>query len=193
MALKFTEKLKSMEIPRVSAQDIFGRKNTNKEELDNAKQGPAEKLANQKQELQRKVSDFLAENGDKLKQWYSESQMDEKIKAVAKKAGATIIYPVLLLYNLFKSKNVLAKDKMIILAPLAYFILPADLVPDVILGVGFMDDGVAVTTALKTLSSSITPELTDQAKDMCKNLIGEVDGETINGILNKAIDESINK
>ena len=160
MAIKFVDKLKRIEIPT------------------------------QTQELQSKVSSFLVENSDKLKQWYSDKQMDEKIKAVAKKAGATVIYPVLLMYNLLNSPNVLIKDKMLIIAPLAYFILPADLIPDVILGAGYVDDGLAVMTALKTVSSSITPSITDQTKVMCKNLIGDADEEAINGILDKVLKKS---
>ena len=160
MAIKFVDKLKSIEIPT------------------------------QTQELQSKVSAFLVENSDKLKQWYSDKQMDEKIKAVAKKAGATVIYPVLLMYNLLNSPNVLIKDKMLIIAPLAYFILPADLIPDVILGAGYVDDGLTVMTALKTVSSSITPSITDQTKVMCKNLIGDADEEAINGILDKVLKKS---
>ena len=74
---------------------------------------------------------------------------------------------------------------MLIIAPLAYFILPADLIPDVFLGVGYVDDGVAVMTALKTFASSITPEITDQTRIMCKNLIGETDENVINGVLDK--------
>lgn len=164
MALKFTEKLKSIEMP--------------------------ETLATKGQELQEKVSAFLVENGDKLKRWYSDNQMDEKIKAVAKKAGATIIYPVLLLYNLLNSPNVLAKDKMLIIAPLAYFILPADLIPDILLGIGYVDDGAAVMAALKTVSSSVTPEVAEQTKLMCKNIIGDADEETVKAILDKVIQNS---
>ena len=189
MALKFTEKLKNIETPKVSVQSLLNRdksdETTDNTELDEAKREIAEKLAVKTEELREKVSAFLVENGEKLKQWYSDNQMDEKIKSVAKKAGATIIYPVLLLYNLLNSPNVVAKDKMLIIAPLAYFILPADLIPDILLGAGYVDDGIAVMTALKTVSSSITPAITEQTKIMCKNLIGDADEEAIKGILDK--------
>ena len=62
-----------------------------------------------------------------------------------------------------------------IIAPLAYFILPIDLIPDMILGLGCADDGIAVMAALKAITTSITPEIIEQTKLMHKNLIGDID------------------
>ena len=50
----------------------------------------ASKLLESAHELQAKVLQFVANNGDKLKQWYSDNKLDEKIKKVVKKAGRTI-------------------------------------------------------------------------------------------------------
>ena len=190
MALKFTEKLKNIEIPKVSVNNLFRRDKEDdieNMEFDESKREFAEKLATKAQELQEKVSAFLVDNGEKLKQWYSDNQMEEKLKSVAKKAGAVIIYPVLLLYNVLNSPNVASKDKLLIIAPLAYFIMPADLVPDFLLGAGYVDDGVAVMTALQTVSSSITPTIKEQAKQMCVKLFGDVDEEMIESVLNEVI------
>lgn len=136
-------------------------------------------------ELQEKVSIYLAENADKLKKWFSDAQLGEKLGKVAKKVGSVILYPVLLLYNLYKSPNTSAKDKLMIVAPLAYFILPIDLIPDVIVGLGFADDGVAVMAALKSLASSMTPEIIEQTKSMHKDLIGDVDASVAEKIENE--------
>lgn len=138
-----------------------------------------------KLELQEKVSIYLVDNADKLKKWFSDSQLSEKLGKVAKKVGSTILYPVLLLYNLYKSPNTSAKDKLMIVAPLAYFILPVDLIPDAIVGLGFADDGVAIMAALKSLASSMTPEIFEHTKAMHKNLIGDID----TGIAEKIEDE----
>ena len=148
----------------------------------------AEKLASRIHELQEKVTAFLQDKGDDLKQWYSDNQMNEKIQKVAKKAGATIIYPVLLLYNMMKSPNVPVQDKVLIIAPLAYFIMPVDVIPDVfaaLAGAGYVDDGVAIMASLKTFSSSITPTLIKCTQEMCKNIFGEADEEVVNEILEK--------
>ena len=197
MALKFTDKLKSIEIPKVSIPNVFGKK-ADKENLDNAQVQEdseaevvdsneveqAKELASSTHELEEKVTQFLAENSEKLKKWFSDNQINEKITKVAKKAGATIIYPVLLLYNLFKSPQTSAKDKMLIVAPLAYFVMPADLIPDILPALGFADDGLAIMTSIKTLATSITTEIQEQTKALCKKLLGEVDESVISKISN---------
>ncbi|MGB6346395.1 MAG: YkvA family protein [Methyloceanibacter sp.] len=44
-----------------------------------------------------------------------------------------------------------------LLAAIAYFIVPLDLVPDIIAGLGFADDAALVTAVLALVSSHITP------------------------------------
>ncbi len=129
--------------------------------------------------LKEKVFEYIAENGDKLKKWFSDSQITEKIEKVARKAGAVIIYPVLLLYNLFKSPESSAKDKTLIVASLAYFVLPTDLIPDFIGGLGFTDDALAISACLKKLISSMTPDVFENAKMQYKNIAGEENEETL--------------
>lgn len=133
------------------------------------------------------VMQYLADKADKLKQYFSDSQMMEKLGSVAKKIGVKLLYPVVLLYNLFKSPHISAKDKAMIITSLAYFILPVDLIPDFMLGVGFADDGIAIMKTLKGLSSSITPEIKEQSKAMCKDLIGDVDDVAVDAVM-KTID-----
>lgn len=191
MALKLLNKIKSIDVLSPSVKDML-EKSIDKDKIaaklkDLEADGIeiAEKLAVETQDLQNKVTEFITHKAVDLKQWYSDNQIQDKLEKVAKKVGATVIYPVLLLYNLLNSPNVIAHDKMLIIAPLAYFILPADLIPDVILGAGYVDDGVAIMTALKTFGSSITPEITDQTRKMCKKLIGEVDENVMNQVMEK--------
>ena len=42
-----------------------------------------------------------------------------------------------------------------IAVPLAYFVIPTDVIPDVILGLGFTDDALVLGTALKTLGANM--------------------------------------
>ena len=51
-------------------------------------------------------------------------------------------------------------------AALAYFILPADVVPDILPMVGFADDAGVVWLALQTINSHITDEHRQQAEDL---------------------------
>ncbi|MBQ8721070.1 MAG: DUF1232 domain-containing protein [Paludibacteraceae bacterium] len=139
-------------------------------------------------QLQEQVVQYLTDNSEKLKQWYSDSQMDEKIASVAKKAGGIIIYPAILLYNVLKSPQTPLQDKMFIMAPLAYFILPADIIPDFIAALGYADDSIAVTKSLQTISSSITPALQEETKLQCEEIFGELDEDLLDqiyGIINE--------
>ena len=173
MALKFIDKIKSKA-----------------EKVENINvSGIAESFTHSTHEIQEKVTKYLTENAESLKKSFSDAQLNEKLSKVAKKVGSAILYPVLLLYNLFNSPQTSVKDKMTIIAPLAYFILPMDLIPDAILGLGYTDDAFAVMTALKSLASSLTPEFFEQTKTMHKNLIGSIDKE----VTKKIEEEIINK
>ncbi len=44
-----------------------------------------------------------------------------------------------------------------LLATLAYFILPVDIVPDIILGLGFADDAALLTAVIGMVATNITP------------------------------------
>lgn len=211
MTVKFFEKIKDIEVPKVSLYNAFG-KNNDENGADNSKTQQGETTAPQsagtenivnsnepgtsEESLQEKITQYIAENNEKIKKWFSESQIDDKLINVAKKAGATIIYPVLLLYNVFKSPNTSLDNKLLIVAPLAYFVMPTDLIADFLPVVGYTDDGLAIVTCIKSLASSITNEIKEQAEVQCKELIGEIDENVINSIssiVEKNQDAIINK
>ena len=197
MPLKISDKLKSVRFSKDSAQGVPNSKEkvdiVDSTDIEHIKEEPTDAQIAKSHELQEKVLKYLTENSDKLKKWYSDNHLEDKIQKVAKKAGATIIYPVLLLFNILKSPDVKSKDKMRIIVPLAYFILPADIIPDFILGLGYVDDGFAVLTALKTFSSSITPAISEQTQNMCKNIIGEASEEVVKDVLDKVIQKQEDK
>ena len=51
----------------------------------------------------------------------------------------------------------------VLLGALAYFILPADVIPDLVVGFGFTDDATVLATALAMVSGHIKPAHRDQA------------------------------
>lgn len=53
-----------------------------------------------------------------------------------------------------------------LLAALAYFILPFDIIPDFILGLGFTDDLAVLMTAFTLVKSHITQSHRDKARQM---------------------------
>ncbi len=56
------------------------------------------------------------------------------------------------------------RAKGILLAALAYFILPFDAVPDFIIGLGFGDDAAVLATAIAVIRSNLKPEHREQAR-----------------------------
>ncbi len=60
--------------------------------------------------------------------------------------------------------------RAILLAALAYFILPADLIPDFIIGLGFSDDATVLTAAIGIVAGHITDAHKSQASSTIKQL-----------------------
>ena len=58
----------------------------------------------------------------------------------------------------------------LLLAALAYFIMPFDLVPDMLVGLGFTDDIAVLLAAFKAVQSNIRPEHYDKARETLNTL-----------------------
>jgi len=58
----------------------------------------------------------------------------------------------------------------ILVAALAYFILPADSIPDVFLGIGFTDDIAVLTAALAAVRAHMTPAHRKAARESLADL-----------------------
>lgn len=53
--------------------------------------------------------------------------------------------------------NTPARAKGILIAALAYFVMPLDMVPDFIVGLGFTDDAAVLMAAISAIRTHITP------------------------------------
>jgi uncharacterized membrane protein YkvA (DUF1232 family) len=62
------------------------------------------------------------------------------------------------------------KVKGTLFAALAYFILPFDIVPDVILGLGFTDDLAVLMTAMTLVRNHVTRQHRDHAQETIERL-----------------------
>ena len=100
----------------------------------------------------------------KYENQYSEEKFWDKVAKVAKKAGIKVIYAALLLYYALQSSAVSAKEKAMIIGALGYFILPVDIVNDLIPGVGYLDDTAILVAVVKLLIDAINQDVTCQAK-----------------------------
>ena len=65
-----------------------------------------------------------------------------------------------------------AGAKAILFAALAYFVLPADIIPDILGGLGFSDDATVLFIALQ----AIAPHLTDDHLHRAKQFLKDEDG-----------------
>lgn len=120
---------------------------------------------------------------EKYQENYSESKLLTKITSVARWTGAKMVYAVLLLYYVLRNPNVSMADKSKIYGALGYFILPTDLILDIIPIVGYSDDMAAIMWAIHTVAKNITPEIKEQAKAKL--------GEWFDNYNEKKIDEVI--
>ncbi|MBY9066431.1 DUF1232 domain-containing protein [Hyphomonas sp. WL0036] len=60
------------------------------------------------------------------------------------------------------------KAKAVLFGAAAYFVMPADLVPDVVVGLGFTDDATVLATALSVVGMHVK----DRHRAMARRLLG---------------------
>lgn len=65
---------------------------------------------------------------------------------------------VLAAYYCAADRSTPMQVKAVLLGALAYFVLPLDLIPDFITGLGFTDDAAVLFAAIRTVAAHITPE-----------------------------------
>jgi uncharacterized membrane protein YkvA (DUF1232 family) len=68
--------------------------------------------------------------------------------------------------------------RLTLLAALAYFVSPIDLVPDFIFALGFLDDASVLAAAIAAVRSSITPEHREAARRALQDEIGAKTGKS---------------
>ena len=104
---------------------------------------------------------------------YSETGFWNKLRKAAVKAGAKVVYCALLLYYILQSPGVSARDKALIVGALGYFILPVDLVPDLLPLVGYTDDLAALTGSIMAVKANLTPEIKAAAQAKLSEWFGD--------------------
>jgi uncharacterized membrane protein YkvA (DUF1232 family) len=89
----------------------------------------------------------------------SEGEVREKFWRTAKKAARHVPFmdEVVAGYYCALDSNTPLRAKAILLAALGYFVLPADTIPDIVLGLGFTDDVAVLTAAITAVRAHMTP------------------------------------
>ncbi|MEB3198394.1 MAG: YkvA family protein [Candidatus Sericytochromatia bacterium] len=80
----------------------------------------------------------------------------QKLKRVAK--HLPFAKDMVALYYCMQDRETPVWVKATIVGALAYFVLPADMVPDVLPMLGFTDDAAAIALALQTVRTHVKPE-----------------------------------
>ena len=120
-----------------------------------------------------KVEEIENLDFEKYEDKYSEAGLWDKIRKNIAKIGVKVIYQALLLFYVAQSPNCPTKIKAGIIGALGYLISPLDLIPDMLPGIGFADDAIAIATAVALAQIYITDEIRAQAKEKLADLLGE--------------------
>lgn len=117
------------------------------------------------------------------RQHYSDDGLWDKLKSVARKAGIKVVWLVLVLYYTSTASTTPMSKKSIIYGTLGYFILPIDLIPDVVPVVGYSDDLTALVACVTAVASCITPAIKRQAERKLHDWFGDYDRNDIDGLV----------
>ncbi len=126
-----------------------------------------------------KKTDLTSKDLVKYEGNYSEAAFWEKVKKIASKAGVKTIYYALVLYYTLTDPSTPAKYKAVIMGALGYFILPFDLLPDLIPFAGLADDWAALVAAVAYVASAITPSIKEKARAKVTSWFGHVEDSSL--------------
>ncbi|WP_039988041.1 YkvA family protein [Vibrio owensii] len=107
---------------------------------------------------------------DQTMQAPDEKTFWRKMKNSVKKAGEEIAVMGIKSWLAMADSNTSVRHKAILGGALAYFVLPTDMVPDVLAGVGFTDDMAALTLAANSVGNAITEEHEEQAREKLSSM-----------------------
>ncbi len=104
---------------------------------------------------------------------FSPEEFWNKLKNYAVYAGREVVEKALTLYYAAQRPETPVWARLVIFSALAYFILPADAIPDFIPVSGYADDLGTLLAALGAVASCITPEVKQAAKQQADGWFGE--------------------
>jgi uncharacterized membrane protein YkvA (DUF1232 family) len=97
----------------------------------------------------------------------------DKLQRYARRAGRIVVERALRLYYAAQDPRTPPWAKRAIYAGLAYFIVPIDLVPDVIPGAGFTDDAATLLATLFVVSAYVHADIKTRARRKASDWFGE--------------------
>lgn len=104
--------------------------------------------------------------------WYSAPRLWTKLRKAALAAGRKTLFTSLTLFYCLQDRDTPKWAKGVIIGALGYLILPADVIPDIIPGMGYGDDWGALVAALATVAAYIKDEHKSKAGSQLTRLFG---------------------
>lgn len=101
------------------------------------------------------------------------SDLMDKLRPWALKAGRVATRPLLQFYYVMEDEKTSTLDRVLIYAAIIYTILPMDLIPRVIYKfLGILDDGVAMLYVYKKIKDKITPAINLKVEETLNEWFG---------------------
>ncbi|MBT6048038.1 MAG: DUF1232 domain-containing protein [Bacteroidetes bacterium] len=104
---------------------------------------------------------------------YTENSFWKKVKKFARTAGKELINIALQLYYCLEDSDTPTKARGVIIGALGYFIMPLDVIPDLMPVVGFSDDLGVLVAAVGVVATHIKREHKEMAKEKLSEWFGE--------------------
>lgn len=104
---------------------------------------------------------------------YSDAAFIKKALQFAKVIGKEALHKAFQLYYVLQKPELPQKQKLVIMGALAYFVLPADLVPDILPLVGYSDDAAMIAYAFWQALPYMDDEVNEKADKMMQKIFDE--------------------
>lgn len=107
---------------------------------------------------------ILPEDIEEHSKFYNEPDLFQKLKSLPRSAVSQVLERALLLRELLFNGSTPLWARGTILGALGYLILPLDVIPDFLPGVGFIDDIALMGLVLANLDNMVTEEIRQKVK-----------------------------
>ncbi|MGO1161334.1 YkvA family protein [Brucella pseudogrignonensis] len=117
-----------------------------------------------------KIDDILAPGSERDHEKRSE-RVKKGFWKTARRAGRMVPFmdEVVAAYYCALDEKTPTRVRMTLMAALAYFVLPFDIIPDMLVGIGFTDDVAVLMAALTAVRAHITPAHRIAARDAMRD------------------------
>ena len=99
-------------------------------------------------------------------QYFDDWSFWRTVRRAARRAGREVVVEAITLYPGQRDPDTPAWARAVIVGALGYFVLPTDLIPDFIPGIGFTDDFGAFVVATTCVALHVKQEHRDRARRM---------------------------